>query len=138
MDGGADDGRAKGCLIGGSLGALLIFVALIVGLYLLGGPEQSPLERLRDIAVVFVVLLNLVVVVLLAGIAAALAFLVVQTRDRVIPLLEEATGAMRRARGTVEFVSEEAVRPIVTVAGTIARLRAMARSAAGKDTGRRP
>ena len=133
MDGGADDGRAKGCLIGGSLAALLLFVVLIVGLYLLGGSEQSPLERLRDIAVVFVVLLNLVVVVLLAGIAAALAFLVVQTKDRVIPLLEEATGVVRRARGTVEFVSEEAVRPIVAVAGTVARVRAMARTAVGKD-----
>ncbi|CAA9564602.1 MAG: hypothetical protein AVDCRST_MAG59-2890 [uncultured Thermomicrobiales bacterium] len=138
MDGGANDGKTKTYLIGGSLAALLLFVALIVGLYLLGGPEQSPLERLRDIAVVFVVLLNLVVVVLLAGIAAALAFLVIQTKDRVIPLLEEATGAVRRARGTVEFVSEEAVRPIVTVAGTVARIRAMANAAGGKPGRKRP
>ena len=129
MDGGVGDGKTKGYLIGGGVVALLLFVALIVGLYLLGGPEQSPLERLRDIAVIFVVLLNLIVVVILAGIGAALAFLVIQTKDRVIPLLEELTGTARRARGTVEFVSEEAVRPIVSVAGTIARVRAMARAA---------
>ena len=132
MDGDGGDGKTKAYLIGGSVVALLLFVLLIVGLYLLGGPEQSPLERLRDIAVIFVVLLNLVVVVILAGIAAALAFLVFQTKDRVIPLLEELTAAARRARGTVEFVSEEAVRPIVSVAGTIARVRAMA-NAAGKS-----
>ncbi len=129
MDGGSSDGKTKAYLIGGGVAALLLFVVLIVVLYLLGGPEQSPLERLRDIAVIFVVLLNLVVVVLLAGIAAALAFLVIQTKDRVIPLLEDVTGAVQRARGTVEFVSEEAVRPIVTVAGTVARVRAMAKAA---------
>jgi len=132
MDGGANDGKTKAYLIGGSIVALLLFVVVIVGFYLLGGPEQSPLERLRDIAVIFVVLLGLVVVVLLAGIAAALAFLVIQTKDRVILLLEEITGIVRRTRGTVEFVSEEAVRPIVTVAGTVARVRAMANAASGK------
>ena len=129
MDGGSSDGKTKAYLIGGGVAALLLVVVLLVVRYLLGGPEQSPLERLRDIAVIFVVLLNLVVVVLLAGIAAALAFLVIQTKDRVIPLLEDVTGAVQRARGTVEFVSEEAVRPIVTVAGTVARVRAMAKAA---------
>lgn len=132
MDDGAGGGKTKAYLIGGSIVALLLFVVLIVVLYLLGGPDQSPLQRLRDIAIIFIVLLHLVVVVLLAGIAAALAYLVIQIKDRVIPLLEEFTGTARRARGTVEFVTEEAVRPIVNVAGTIARVRAMAKAASGK------
>jgi membrane-bound ClpP family serine protease len=137
MDDGAGGGKTKLYLVGGAVVALLVLVAIVVGLYLLGGADQSPLERLRDIAVIFVVLLNLIVVVLLAGVVAALAYLVFQTRDRVIPLLEELTGTMRRARGTVDFVSEEAVRPIVSAAGTIARVRAMVREAAGKNGRRR-
>jgi hypothetical protein len=136
MDDNADGGKTKLYLIGGSIVALLVLVGIIAGLYALGGEDQAPLERLRDIAVIFVVLLNLIVVVLLAGVVAALAYLVFQTKDRVIPLLEELTGTMRRARGTVDFVSEEAVRPIVSAAGTIARVRAMA-SAVKPTNGRK-
>jgi hypothetical protein len=57
----------------------------------------------------------------LAGIAAALAYLVLQIKDRVIPMLEELTGTVRRVRGTAEFVTEEAVKPILTIAGAYAR-----------------
>lgn len=126
-------GKTKLYLIGGSLLALLVLVGIVVLLYSLGGADQSALERLRDIAVIFIVLLGLVVVVLLAGVTAALAYLVFQVKDRVIPLLEEVAAMLRRTRGTVEFVSEEAVRPIVSAAGTIARVKAMANAAAGKN-----
>lgn len=133
MDGEAGGSKTKLYLIGGALGALLVLALVVWGLYSLGGPEQSALERLRDIAVIFVVLLFLLTVVLLAGIVAALVYLVFQIKDRVIPLLEEATGTVRRVRGTAEFVTEEAVKPILSVAGQYARMRAMMRTVAGKD-----
>jgi len=125
-------GRLKWYAIGGAVGTLLVLILIIVGLYQLGGADQSALERLRDIAVIFVVLLFLLTVVVLAAIAAALGFLVLQIRDRVIPLLEEATGTARRLRGTANFVTEEAVKPIVNVASTYARMRAMTRTVTGK------
>ncbi len=120
-------------------GVTLVVLGLIIwGLYVLGGADQSALERLRDIAIIFVVLLFLLTVVLLAAITAALAFLVLQIKDRIIPMLEELTGTVRRVRGTAEFVTEEAVKPIVAVAGAYARMRAMTRTVTGKDTkGRR-
>lgn len=129
--------KTKLYLIGGSVVALLVLIGIVVLLYSLGGADQSALERLRDIAVIFIVLLGFVAVVLLAGVTAALAYLVFQVKDRVIPLLEEVLATLRRARGTVDFVSEEAVRPIVSAAGTIARVKAMANAAAGKDGKRR-
>lgn len=122
----------------GGVGTLIVLILVIWGLYVLGGADQSALERYRDIAVIFVMLLFLLVVVILAGIAAALAFLVFQIKDRVIPLLEEVTGTVRRVRGTTEFVTEEAVKPIMTIASTYAKMRAMTRTVTGKDTkGRR-
>ncbi len=115
-------------------GVTLVVLGLIIwGLYVLGGADQSALERLRDIAIIFVVLLFLLTVVLLAAITAALAFLVLQIKDRIIPMLEELTGTVRRVRGTAEFVTEEAVKPIVAVAGAYARMRAMTRTVTGKD-----
>ena len=113
---------------------LLVLLGLIIWeLYVLGGADQSALERLRDIAIIFVILLGLIVVVVLAAIAAALVFLVIQIKDKVIPLLEEITETVRRLRGTTEFVTEEAVKPILSVAGTYAQIRAMTRTVTGKD-----
>ena len=127
-DAGDTGGKVKRYAILGSVGLLVVLVVIIVGLYLLGGADQSALERLRDIAVIFVVLLAMIVVVLLAGITAALAFLVLQLKDRVIPLLEELTGTVKQVRGTTTFMTEEAIKPVVSVASNVARVRAMART----------
>jgi hypothetical protein len=126
---GSDTGRTKLYAILGSVGTLIVLLLIIWGLYSLGGIDQSPLERFRDIAIIFIVLLTFIIVVLLAGISAALAYLIFQIKDRVIPLLEEVTGTLRQVRGTTTFVTEEAIKPIVSAAGTVARLRAMARAA---------
>ncbi len=120
--------RTKWYLIGGALLTLLIFGAIIVGLYLLGDSDQSALERLRDIAVIFIVFLLLIVTVLLAGITAALIFLLMQTKDRVIPAIEELSGTLKRVRGTTDFVTQEAVKPLITIASGYASLRAMAKT----------
>jgi hypothetical protein len=126
-------GKWKMWAIIGGVGALVVLALIIWGLYVLGDDDQSALERFRDIAVILIVLLFLLVVVIQAAIAAALAFLVFQIKDRVIPLLEELTGTVKRVRGTAEFMTEEAVKPILTVASTYAKMRAMTRTVTGKD-----
>lgn len=125
--------KVKLYAIGGTLALLVLFVLLTWGLYQLGGPNQAALERLRDIAVIYVVLLFLVTVVLLGGIAAALAYLILQIKDQVIPLLDEAIGTMKVVRSTTEFMSEEAVRPVIGAAGNVARVRATFNTLRGKD-----
>ena len=136
---GEQDGGSRWKLWGllGGIGTLIVVGLIIFGLYQLGDDDQSALERLRDIAVIFIVLLFLLVVVLLAAITAALAYLVFQIKDRVIPLMEELTGTARRLRGTASFVSEEAVKPIVTVASNYAKARAMLRTVRGGKRTRR-
>ncbi|HET8522192.1 MAG TPA: hypothetical protein VFL82_03100 [Thermomicrobiales bacterium] len=125
--------KTKWYAIGGGLATLIILVLIIWGLYSLGGEDQSALERFRDIAIILIVLLSVIIVILLGAITAALAYLTFQIKDRVIPLLEELTGTVKRIRGTTEFVSEEAVKPILTVAGTYAKVRAMSRTVTGRD-----
>jgi hypothetical protein len=115
----------------------LVIVGICYGLYQLGGADQAPLERLRDIAVIFLVFQLLLVTVVLAGIAAGLVYLILVLKDQVIPLLAELTETAKRLRGTTEFVTEEAVRPIITTAGQIAKMRAMARAVTGQDRKRR-
>jgi hypothetical protein len=88
---------------------------------------------LRDIAIIFIVLLSLITVILLAAITAALGYLILQIKDRVIPALEELNGTLRRVRGTADFVTGEAIKPIITVAGTYARMRATMKTVTGRD-----
>ncbi|MDQ3526155.1 MAG: hypothetical protein M3451_14045 [Chloroflexota bacterium] len=130
--------KSKGIWAG--VAALLLFILVGVGLYLLGGDDQSALERLRDIAVIFIVLSSVLVVIILAGIAATLAFLVLQIKDRVIPLLEEAKGgaasitdATKRVKNTTDFVTEEAMRPLMGLVGSVSRVRSMRKVVTGKQ-----
>lgn len=124
--------KSKGILAG--VAALLIFVLIGVGLYLLGDADQSALERLRDIAIIFVVLTSALAVVFLAGITVALILLFMQLKDRAIPILDETTGTINRIRGTTNFITEEAVKPLVTVASKYSRVRTMSRVVTGKQT----
>ena len=117
--------------------AVLVVVGIAYGLYQLGGADQAPLERLRDIAVIFLVFQLLLVTIILGGIAAGLIFLIVVLKDQIIPLLAELTETVRRLRGTTEFMTEEAVKPIITAAGQAAKLRAMVRTVTGADRKRR-
>lgn len=125
--------NAKWWAIGAAAVVIVLTGLAIFGLYRAGGDDQSALERLRDIAVIFIVLLFLITVILLAAITAALGFLAIQLKDRIIPLMEELTGTARRLRGTAEFMSEEAVKPILTVAGGYAKMRGTMRSMFGRD-----
>ena len=101
--------KSKGILAG--VAALLIFVLIGVGLYLLGGDDQSALERLRDIAVIFVVLTSTLAVIFLAGITVALILLFMQLKDKAMPILDETTGTINRIRGSR---SRPSVRPTLT------------------------
>jgi hypothetical protein len=131
----SDRGMSKVKLWGiiGGVAALIITIIICVVLYLLGGSDQSALERLRDIAVIFIVLTSVVTVIFLAGITAALVYLVFQIKDRVIPLLEEATGTVTRVRGTTNFITEEAVKPLIEMKSQYARIRRMSKIVTGKD-----
>jgi hypothetical protein len=114
---------------------LLIVAGITYGLYQLGGAEQSPLERLRDIAVIVLVFQLLLVTIILAGFTAVLVYLLMIVKDQVIPMLTELTETARRLRGTTEFMTEEAVKPLITAAGQAAKVRAMVRTITGQGRG---
>jgi len=118
----------RGWVVLVGVGLLVLFIGLFVVLYLLGDPEQSSLERIRDIAVIFLAL-AMVLVVLLLGVLVGLGiWLGTLVKERLIPLLEVATETAVRTRGTVEFVGESVARPIIRTYGRIAALRALLRT----------
>ena len=118
----------KWAIIGGIIAAVVL--AIIIGL-LYWGDEGPVTQRLRDISIVFISLFAVINVLLLAAIVGAILWLVLTLRNRVIPLLETLTATAARIRGTTEFVTEQAVSPIISVAGTVARMRAMTKTVTG-------
>lgn len=129
----------KIAIIGGSI-VTVVFIALIVVLFMLGGKEESSLERLRDIAIILNQLFMFVIVILLAAITAALFWLVLKVKDQVMPILDEGLAILREFKGTASrvqnttsFVTEEAVKPIMTAAGQYAKVRKMGQIVTGKS-----
>jgi hypothetical protein len=125
--------------------ALLFVFGIPTGLFLLGDGESSWLERLRDVTIVLMGILWLLIIALLAVMVFVMVWVAFQIKNRVLPMLEdilvtvkatssETTETVRRARGTVEFVSERVAAPIISSLSTVAKWRATARMfVTGKD-----
>src|SRR3712207_9212963 len=120
----------KWAIIGGSIGAVVL--AIIIAL-LYWGDEGPVTARLRDISIVFISLFAVIATLLLAATLGAILWLVLTLRDRVIPLLETLTATATRVKGTTEFVTEQAVQPIISLAGTMARMAAITATVTGRQ-----
>lgn len=110
-------------IVGGTV-IVLLFIALTAFLYMLGGDDQSALERLMNIAVIYIVFMSSVIVLLLAASTVAFVYLILTMRDKALPAMDELNATLRQVRGTTEFMSEEAVKPVIQVAGKAAQISA--------------
>jgi hypothetical protein len=124
-------GKTQAILIGAV--SLVVFIAIIVGLYLLGGSDQSALERLRDITIVLIGLISLIMVILMLVVVAVLVWLVMTIKDKVVPLLETLVETAQRVKGTTDFLTEEVASPVINAYGNVARARAMVKTVTGRD-----
>ncbi|CCF83824.1 hypothetical protein [Nitrolancea hollandica] len=125
-------------------GLVALFLIIAVVLYLLGGPDESALERLTSISIIFLTLSAVLVVLLLGALVGVSVWLALLLKDHIIPLLEQlgpklgqisqnAVDTAVRVKGTTEFVSEEVVRPVISAYSTVAGLRAMIKTVTGRD-----
>jgi hypothetical protein len=136
-----DEGRSFGQIL---VYFAIVLVALIfvagppVGLFILGDENVSALERLRDTAIVLMGVVWLIILILLSLIVFVMVWVAFQIKNRLLPMLEEilatvkdtsseATETVKRARGTVEFVSERIASPVISTVSTAAKWRATAR-----------
>jgi hypothetical protein len=129
--------------------ALIVLAALLTGLYLLGGDDQSALETLRDVTIVFVGFIWVIIILILAAMLGVIVWLALLVKNRVLPLLEEILVSVRetagtmgdtakRVKGTTEFVSEGVASPVIGFYGRVARVRALTKTFAARPTQRPP
>jgi hypothetical protein len=118
----------KWAIIGGIVAVLLL--ALIIGL-LYWGAEGPVTARLRDISIVFISLFAVLSTVIFAAILGAMLWLVFTIKDKVVPLLETLTATVKRLQGTTEYLTEQAATPVISMASTLAGIRAATKSVTG-------
>jgi hypothetical protein len=135
-------------IVGGVL-ALVLIGAIIFWLYTLGGDDQSSLEIVRDIVIVFYGFMMVIVTMLMAVAVAALAYLIIVVRRKLVPIMEKVVDlqvkavsmqestleTLNRVKGTTDFVTEEVAAPIISVYGTVAKGRMMMKTVTGRDKG---
>lgn len=110
---------------------ILIFGGIGVGLYL--NPPVAAV--LRDIFIIFLGLGAFVIILLLIALVVITVYLVLKINDlvrlldrEIKPLLAQAQETTRTVKGTTTFISEQAVKPVIATASTIAATRAIFKS----------
>lgn len=112
---------------------ILIVGGMTFGLYWLGDPDAAALEKIRDIAIIYVGLLWILVVLLMAILVGIGVWVALTIKDKVIPLLTTIQETVTRLKGTTEFMSEEVASPVISFYGSLARVRAVSRTFTGRS-----
>lgn len=104
----------------------IIIVAVVVLLVLLGLAiffllqPGTPTDRIRDVFIIIVALESLVIGVALIILIVQLASLINLLQNEVRPILKSTSETVNTLRGTVEFLGENMVEPVIKLNGYLA------------------
>ncbi len=109
-----------------SIIAGIVFILLILGvaIFFLMQPA-TPTDKIRDVFIIVVALESLVIGVALIVLIVQLASLINLLQNEVRPILHATSETVNTLRGTVEFLGENVVEPVVKLNGYLAGLRRM-------------
>ncbi len=103
--------------------ALVLLAGLIFGIVVLSKQNADTTGRVRDIFIIVLALESLLLGVALVVLVVQLAVLTNLIQNEVKPILSSAKDAVSTLKGTSKFVSERAVKPIITVSSFVAGSR---------------
>ncbi|MDQ2693135.1 MAG: hypothetical protein M3Y68_13940 [Chloroflexota bacterium] len=103
------------------IGVVVFLVLLGVAIYFLLQPG-TPTDRIRDIFIIVVALESLVIGVALIVLIVQLASLINLLQNEVRPILTTTSETVNTLRGTVEFLGENAVEPVIKLNGYLAAM----------------
>jgi hypothetical protein len=105
-------------------GIVLIAVLISVAIYFLLLPT-TPTDKIRDVFIIVVALESLVIGVALIVLIVQLASLINLMQNEVRPILIATNETVNTLRGTVEFLGEEVIEPVMKLSGYMAGLARM-------------
>lgn len=109
---------------------LLVF---IIGVLLATGAEQTAswVQAVRDVFIITMVLEVMLVVISLAVLVMQIARLANLIKNETRPVLEDVQDAASAAKGTVRFVGDAVIEPIIKIGAFLAGVRVLIRELAG-------
>src|SRR5574339_1099959 len=105
--------------IGVIVGVVAILALLGVAIFFLLQPG-TPTDRIRDVFIIVVALESLVIGVALIVLIVQLASLINLLQNEVRPILKSTSETVNTLRGTVEFLGENMVEPVIKLNGYLA------------------
>jgi NADH:ubiquinone oxidoreductase subunit K len=121
----AQERQTRSIIISISAGAVLLLAILIAVIYLLLRPEMpaETVGKIRDIFIIVVGLETLIIGVALVILLIQLAGLVNLLQNEVRPILQATNETVNTLRGTVEFLGENVVEPVIKLNGYLASIQ---------------
>ena len=101
-----------------------MLVLLSVAIYFLLQPT-TPTDKIRDVFIIVVALESLVIGVALIVLIVQMASLINLLQNEVRPILIATNETVNTLRGTVEFLGEEVIEPVMKLSGYLAGLNRM-------------
>lgn len=116
--------RQKKILIG-VIAGVVVFLALLVAAIVALMQPNTPTDKIRDVFIIVVALETLVIGVALVVLIVQLASLINLLQNEVRPILAATSETVNTLRGTIEFLGEEVLEPVVKLNGYLAGLKRM-------------
>lgn len=117
-------------IIGVVVALVIVAIFLGIGWWLFVNPVSTAI--IRDIFLIFMGLGVFVIILLLIMLIVITAYLVIKVNDlvqlldrEIKPMLAKANETFGTVRGTTSFISEQAVKPVISTASTAAAVRAI-------------
>ena len=115
------ESQQKAIIIGVSVGAVVLVIALVVAaVYLVGHPEQA--ASIRDVFIIFMALEFIVIGAALVVLMFQLAVLTNMLQHEIKPILESTNETLNTVRGTTVFLSDNLVEPVVKLNSYLAAI----------------
>lgn len=115
------------------IGAILLLFILALVIALTSDLQQSSavIRVIRDLVIIFLALEGILIVLALGILVLQVAKLINLLQTEVRPILENTQQTVKTAQGTVEFVSQNALAPILRLSGFLAGASVLTRELFG-------
>jgi len=103
----------------------VVFLALLIWAIVALMQPATPTDKIRDVFIIVVALETLIIGVALVVLIVQLASLINLLQNEVRPILNATSETVNTLRGTVEFLGEEVIEPVMQLSGYLAGLKRM-------------
>ncbi len=107
------------------IAGVVVFLALLIWAIVALMQPTAPTDKIRDVFIIVVALESLIIGVALVVLIAQLASLINLLQNEVRPILNATNETVNTLRGTVEFLGEEVIEPVMKLSGYMAGLTRM-------------